>query len=58
MLPSTRRESKGFFAENKANRGRVFLLSEEILKVSPHYKSYPLFDDTLRLSEAYPQLVS
>jgi len=28
MLPNTRREGKGFFAEKQANRGRIFLLSE------------------------------
>jgi len=43
MLSNIRREGKGFFAKKQANRGRVIMLSEEILKVSPHYQSYPLF---------------
>jgi len=38
MLPNTQREGKRFFAEKQANGGRIFMLSEEILKVSPHYK--------------------
>jgi len=32
MLPNTCREGKGFFAEKQANRGKIFLLSEEITR--------------------------
>jgi len=32
ILPNTCCEGKGFFAEKQANRGKIFLLSEEITR--------------------------